>query len=108
MLKRRNESLVSLIPFPLKMSFVLQNRALLVKLYYTNGEFMPEDLRRFLALKNIRKISKTANETLSEFKVIIPCHVLDISKNLLRVAVENAILRLQTILDHNGQHSNFY
>lgn len=56
------------MPFPHKMSYSLQKRALPVKLIYQNGDSPPEDLKRFRGLNCIRRGAMTSNGKLLKLK----------------------------------------
>lgn len=81
-------------------------RALPMKLFYQNGDSAPDAFRRFRALKNIRRCLMTSNETLPEIKDSIFRPTFNIFNNLLRV--EHTDLRLQTVFNNHGQHTEQY
>lgn len=82
--------------------------ALMIKHFYQNGDSAPEALRRFRALKNILTGKMTGNEKLAKILESIFSYALNILKKLLRMTVEHAILRIQLVLDNNGEHTEEY
>lgn len=65
------------------------------------GDSSTELLWKVRALENIRRGATTAKGTLSDLKG-------NIYKNLLRIAVEHATFRFQTVIDNNGPHIEQY
>lgn len=67
-----------------KCRATLQNRALLVKMFYRNGVSTPETMRTLKALKNIFSGAMNANEHFQKLRTAFSRHALKISKNFLR------------------------
>lgn len=53
------------MPFQRKMSYSVHDCDLLMKLFYQNGDLVPQTLRRFQALENNRRGAMTENEILT-------------------------------------------